>query len=258
MESDVEVWVARLPNFGLDRAGPESPAIPESAREPGNEVAAFDYPRPDSFVTHPECRAVLIRDMHAVRTYTKGRASSRVLKANPDVPWPQPPWRRHTTGTRISLLVRGTAWFDIDGAGEVAFSANDSWCLTRGVGHGLLEASSDFELLEIELAGAGEGGVKDDATPDGEMYMLYGSYSYRPITRFGGHEPPAHGATAAAPDLPADERISPLLHVWDGYPWHFHDHGIQCGYVTSGSARIEVQGFGIVDADPGTFWFQQL
>lgn len=50
-----------------------------------------------------------------------------------------------------AVTAAGTAWIDLAGIGEEFFSANDSWCMPDGLGHELLEASSDFELLEIEI-----------------------------------------------------------------------------------------------------------
>lgn len=250
-QSDVDVWIARLPTYELASDRDEQPP----------KVAVFDHVRPDSFTGHRECAAVLLRDIAPVRRVTQGRVSAQVLTANPDMSWPHPVWRRHTEGMRISLLVSGTAWFDIDGVGEVSFSANDSWCLVDGVDHALLEASSDFELLEIELRGPirSEHGPTVSATAD--MYLLRGAYTYRPITQFGGTRKPDGGTSAAlraGAAAQGSSRGNSLVHVWDGCPWHLHDKGIQCGYVTAGSADIEAEGIGVIDAGPGTFWFQRV
>jgi hypothetical protein len=140
--------------------------------------------------------------------------------------------------------------------GEESFSAHDSWSVPHGVRHALLEASSDLELLEIEFRGVAGNGP---ASTSMEMLMLYGSYSYRAIPRFAG-SPPAAGEVSN--QIGAGAALSLKLHDhpptgWAGCPWHLHDEGIQCGYLTTGSARIDVEGLGVVEAQAGTFWLQQ-
>ncbi|ODQ96374.1 hypothetical protein [Mycolicibacterium holsaticum] len=220
-------------------------------------MAVFDHFRPHSFVCRDDFPAILCRDMTTVTAAAHGQVMARVLKANPVRPWPQPPWRRRTTGARISLLVAGTVWFDFAGIGEESFSANDSWCLPADLDHTLLEASSDLELLEIEFPVPPGSPDLNSAIP--EMLMLFASYSYRPIPCFGK---PAH--TEHPPAQTADPGAALSLRLddtapsgWAGCPWHLHDQGIQCGYLTSGTARIDVEGLGVVDARPGTFWLQQ-
>ncbi|MGV0794522.1 hypothetical protein [Mycolicibacterium sp. XJ1819] len=220
-------------------------------------MAVFDHLRPHSFVCVDEFPSILCREMTAVTAAAHGQVMARVLKANPARPWPQPPWRRRTAGARISLLIAGTVWFDLAGTGEESFSANDSWCLPAGLDHSLLEASSDLELLEIELPGPR--GSSDPTSTIPEMLMLFASYSYRPIPRFAGpvhteHPPTDTADPSAALSLRLDDSAP---HGWAGCPWHLHDQGIQCGYLTSGSAHIDVEGLGVVDARPGTFWLQQ-
>jgi len=245
MNSDLEVWIARLPKFELGRDGSDL------------DTAVFDHLQPNSFAVHPECAAVLLRDIGTVEKHTAGRVSAQVLRANPALSWPQPPWRRRTEGTRISLLVCGTAWFDIDGAGEESFSANDSWCVPEGVDHVLLEASSDFELLEIEFRAMAGDPATTPAVPD--LLMLYGTYSYRSVPVLGGSAAGCHDQLDR-PD--AGTALSLNLHDhpptgWAGCPWHLHDEGVQCGYLTTGSAQIEVDRIGVVEAQAGTFWMQQ-
>lgn len=245
MNPDLEVWITRLPKYELDCTGS------------GSATAIFDHLHDDSFAVHPTFPAVLVREIAAVEKQTAGQVSARVLRANPAVSWPQPPWRRLTEGTHVSLLRSGTTWFDIDGFGEESFSTNDSWRIPTDVGHTLLEASSDFELLEIEFRGA-QGETTTSPLPD-EVLMLYGSYSYRPIASLGGSTPVADDGTQP---LGAGNALSLKLHNhppagWAGCPWHLHDEGIQCGYLTTGSAHIEVEGVGLVEAKAGTFWLQQ-
>lgn len=252
LKSDVEVWIARLPGFELrpPRLNGDDPSV--------SELAVFDHLSPHSFIRLDEFPAVLCRDMTALTEATHGQMVARVLKADPARPWPQPPWRRRTTGARFSLLVAGTAWFDLGGVGEESFSANDSWCLPDGLDHVLLEASTDFELLEIEFPVQPSAPVLTSTIP--EMLMLYATYSHRPTPYFGM---PAE-ATEGPLSEPADPGIAPPLRLddkacsgWTGCPWHLHDHGVQCGYLTSGTAQIDADGVGVVDARPGTFWLQQ-
>lgn len=263
LNSDLEVWIARLPGFALRPAGSNGHLVDQllgadSTKPPGSAMAVFDHLQPDSFVHLDEFPAVLCREMTTVTEASGGQVIARVLKANPERPWPQPAWPRRTSGARINLLIAGTVWFHIAGLGEESFSANDSWCLPASLDHALLEASSDFELLEIELPLASDSSAKTVAVP--EMLMLYATYSYRPIPTF---------ATAVEhSDYPSTESPSPgnalALKLdrrapsgWAGCPWHLHEAGVQCGYLASGSARMDVEGLGIVDAAPGTFWLQQ-
>lgn len=243
MNSDLEVWITRLPKYELQDIGSDF------------DTAVFDHLHSDSFVVHPDCAAALAREIDTVDKHTAGQVSARVLKANPALSWPQPPWRRRAEGTRISLLHSGTVWFDIAGVGEESFSTNDSWCIPDSIEHTLLEASSDFELLEIDFKSTPGG---SSPGPD-EMLMLYGSYSYRPISRVGGPGPARHDRTDR---LDAGAALSLNLHQhpptgWAGCPWHLHEEGVQCGYLTAGSAQIEVEGAGVVEARAGTFWLQR-
>src|SRR5690625_170914 len=152
-ESGLVVWITRLPGFQLrsDQAygnGVDSSLASDSTLFPRSNLAVFDHPGPHSFVRLDEFPAVLCRDMTAVARASRGQVVARVLSANPAEPWPQPPWRRRTTGARVSLLVSGSVWFHLAGTGEESFSAKDSWYLPPGFDYALLEASSDFELLE--------------------------------------------------------------------------------------------------------------
>ncbi|CAJ1500414.1 hypothetical protein [[Mycobacterium] burgundiense] len=262
LEPDLEVWIARLPEYELrpssSRHGDDDLADAAADDSPVPNIAVFDHWRPDSFVQLDEFPAVLCRDMAAVTAATNGQVEARVLKANPAHPWPQPPWRRRTTGARLCLLIAGTVWFDLAGIGEESFSAKDSWCLPGGLDHALLEASTEFELLEIELPVPP--GPPSPASDVPEMLMLNATYNYRSVPLFG--KPNEH------PDYPrvemADPRSALALRLddkecsdWAGCPWHLHDQGIQCGYLTSGTAHLDIEGLGLVDAQPGTFWLQQ-
>lgn len=257
VKSDLEVWIARLP--GLDLPLPVRNGYgADSTDLHGSGMAVFDHLRPDSFIQHEEFPAVLCREMTAVAAGSGGHVMARVLKANPALPWPQPPWRRRTAGARISLLVAGTVWFDIAGVGEESFSATDSWCLPASLDHTLLEASADFELLEIELPHPVGSPVAPSGIP--EMLMLYGTYSYRPVPCYG--KPTEHAEYPSAEPAEPGTALSVRLddsapNGWAGCPWHLHDQGIQCGYLASGTARMNVEGLGVVDAGPGTFWMQQ-
>lgn len=237
MSSDLEVWIARLPEYELGT--------------PTTSPAAFAHLRDDSFVPHDECAAVLLREMPEIHKYTNGMVTARVLKANPDRDWPQPAWARRARGTRLSLLVSGNVWFEIDGVGEVSFSANDSWCVSAGVEDALLEASRDFELLEIEFEGHGASGGPASPPAD-EMLLLYGTYRYRSIPRFG---PGVKGLAREGTGLSLSLRDDPPG-GWAGCPWHLHERGVQFGYLTTGSAYIDIEGVGGIEAQPGTFWVQ--
>jgi hypothetical protein len=265
VESDLEVWIARLPGYQLRSTPSEGRDITDSPSPVGvtdslaSDVAVFDHLRPDSFVRDDQFPAVLRRDITAVSAHTHGQVIARVLRANPAREWPQPPWRRRTTGPRISLLLNGTVWFDLADFGEQAFSAHDSWSLPSGLDHALLEASCDFVLVEIELPVAASASHAVDTTIP-EMLMLYATYSYRAIPSFG--KPATHRANASTGTADPSGTLSLKLDnkapdAWAGCPWHLHERGIQFGYVTRGTARMEIEGIGVVDALPGTFWLQQ-
>lgn len=220
-------------------------AAPNTSRD--SAITVFDHPQPDSFVRLAEFPAVVCRDMPAVSAATRGQVIGRVLRADPARPWPHPPWRRRTRGYRLNLLVAGTAWFDLDGIGEESFSARDSWCLPSGLEYVLLEASTDFELLEIEFrvpAGC-------DAAAIPEMVTLFATYSYRQPTLFGAEV--TNSASDATPLVRLDDRAH------DGWarPWHLQEQGIQCAYLTRGAVKLELKGRNAVDARAGTFWVQQ-
>ncbi|MGV0870603.1 hypothetical protein [Mycolicibacterium sp. XJ879] len=255
MESDLAVWIAQLPDFKLrrpcggDGGGDGCFPLANPSELSGSEVTVFDHLRPDSFVRLVEFPALACRDMPAVAAATQGQVVGRVLRSDPARPWPQPPWRRRTRGFRLNLLVAGTAWFDLDGIGEESFSANDSWCLPGGIDYALLEASTDFELLEIEFLGAP--GYRTTAIP--EMVTLFATYSYRQPTIFGERTEVTESPSAAAPLVKLDDRAH------DGWarPWHLQEQGIQCAYLTRGAAKLELKGRSAVDARAGTFWVQQ-
>lgn len=265
VEADLEVWIARLPGYQLrpnlsdGREFTDRPPPVGMTDSHASDVAVFDHLRPDSFVSDDQFPAVLRRDITTVSAHTHGQVIARVLRANPAREWPQPPWRRRTTGPRISLLLSGTVWFDFADFGEQAFSAHDSWSLPSGLDHALLEASCDFALLEIELPAApGAKRAVDTTIP--EMLMLYATYSYRAIPSFG--KPVNHRANAPTETAGPGGTLSLKLDdkapdAWAGCPWHLHDRGIQFGYLTSGTARMEIEGIGVVDALPGTFWLHQ-
>ncbi len=250
METDLAVWIAQLPDFELPRPCEDVPlhtAGPNTSRD--SAITVFDHSRPDSFVRLAEFPAVVCRDMPAVSAATRGQVIGRVLRADPARPWPHPPWRRRTRGYRLNLLVAGTAWFDLDGIGEESFSARDSWCLPSGLEYALLEASTDFELLEIEfrvLAGC-------DAAAIPEMVTLFATYSYRQPTIFSARTEATNSASDATPLVRLDDRTH------DGWarPWHLQEQGIQCAYLTRGAAKLELKGRNAVDARAGTFWVQQ-
>lgn len=250
MESDLAVWIAQLPDFELPR--PREDGRLQSAGQkafPDSGITVFDHPRPDSFVRLAEFPAVVCRDMPTVAAATRGQVIGRVLRADPARPWPHPPWRRRTRGYRLHLLVAGTAWFDLDGIGEESFSASDSWCLPADLDYALLEASTDFELVEIEFRVPS--GYSAAAIP--EMVTLFATYSYRQPTIFGGRTGVADSKRGATPLVELDDRAH------DGWarPWHLQEQGVQCAYLTRGSVKLELKGRNAVDARAGTFWVQQ-
>lgn len=256
VNSDLAVWIAQIPDFELrppprNGYGVDQTLHAYTTGSPGSEIAVFDHLRPDSFVCLDEFPTLLCRDMPAVTAASHGQVVTRVLKANPMRPWPQPPWRRRTTGVRISLLISGTAWFDLAGIGEESFSANDSWCLPEGLDHALLEASTDFELLEIEFPGLPGSRVESSTVP--EVLTLFATYSYRQTPVFGGRVDYTEGPPVAPPLVISDDRAH------DGWarPWHLQEQGIQCAYLTRGAARLELNNRGIIDARAGTLWLQQ-
>lgn len=255
MSSDLAVWIAQLPDLelhvpcgsGHGSCQTERTDIPD---EGGSEIAVFDHLRPDSFYRLDEFPAILCRDMPAVTAAAHGQVVARVLKADPARPWPHAPWSRRATGPRLSLLVAGTAWFDLAGVGEESFSANDSWCLPGGTDHVLLEASTDFEMLEIEFPGRPEACGASSAVP--EMLTLFATYSYQHIPIFG--QPSAHAESPI--DAPPTVRLDDRAHNGWARPWHLQEQGIQCAYLTRGAARLEIKGRKIVDVRSGTFWLQ--
>jgi hypothetical protein len=256
VKSDLAVWIAQLPDFELhsplsDGQGDDHRPRAEKTDPASPEIAVFDHLRPDSFVRLDEFPAVLCREMPAVAAAAHGQVVARVLRADPARPWPHPPWRRRTAGTRISLLVAGTAWFELGDMGEESFSANDSWCLPAGLDHALLEASTDFELLEIEFPGPPNSRVEPLTVP--EMLTLFATYSYRQTPIFGKRVAHSENLAGDPPLVRLDDRAQ------DGWarPWHLQEQGIQCAYLTRGAARLELKGRGVIDARAGTFWLQQ-
>lgn len=251
---DVEFWVLRLPAAGaLPHTGTAVNATsPESLTPtPNRHVAALDQLAAQSFAPHPECSAVMLRQLGATVEFGDDIFSARVLKANSETPWPHPAWWRRSSGSLISLLVSGTAWFDIAGVGEVSVSAKDSWSLAAGVDHALLEASSDFQLLEIELEDRGHWPLEG-------VSIFQGKYSYRPVTHFVAtiRNESNRSARRNIGDPPFVSLPDNPDRVWDGWPWRVTENTLQFGYITAGSAPIALEGIGVVDAEPGTFWYQ--
>lgn len=255
---EVEFWAVRLSeeSAGVLRGNTpvRSSMSANSIGAPNLPVAKVDQLRPESFVPHPDYPAVMLRRLGTSREFCPDSISARVLKANPEMSWPQPAWWRRSKGTLISLLVSGTAWFDIAGVGEVSVSSKDSWSLAKGVDYALLEASSDFHMLEIELGDIGE----QQRWPLDGLSTFQGKYSYRPVTHFVGRTRQGTNGPARTNfgDPPFVSLPDNLHRVWDGCPWRITDHTIQFGYITAGAATIELEGIGVVDADLGTFWIQ--
>lgn len=231
--TEFDVWMAHLPGLSVR---PHTHNGRETA-----EIAVLDQVGTDSFVPLEEFPPLLCREMPAVSAALDGRVVARVLRADPEQPWPHPPWSRRTTGVRISLLASGTAWFDLAGIGEESFSANDSWCLPGGFEYSLLEASTDFELLEIDFPDwLGE----DGATDVPEVSTLFATYRWQPTQAFGGAE------AVTGPPATSEHRDDSR---WVR-PWRVRGRGIECAYLTGGAARLEVERLGVIDARSGTFW----
>lgn len=265
LQPQIEALLDRLPKDGsggvIAETEPEpdfDPALPP--RSPEMTLFTpdmFDHLTPQSFVAHPAFPGLLLRDIKTSERMTAGRVLARVLKADPAATFDPAGYRFEVAGPKISVLVSGSARFDIEGLGEVEFTPQDSWTVPAGNQQRLAGISPDFELLELEFPNMTS--VTAGTAARADMVARYGSDSYRPVAGFDGAVERHLGSLRTETDGGAHAimlRGNPP-HVWDGSPWHMHHQEIQVAYMTKGTADFEFEGVGIVHTEAGAFWFQQ-
>ncbi|MGI6871918.1 hypothetical protein [Amycolatopsis sp. 3B14] len=143
-----------MPTTAENPTAETAPEVPLPPAPPEATLAKPDMFMPleaDSFKPIAGFPAADLRPLPAVAKYSGGLANAFVIKANPEYKWQGAPWHTHHLNVHFNYIVKGWALFEFEGVGTVRLEAGTAFYQPPRNRHRELDASSDFEVIAVEL-----------------------------------------------------------------------------------------------------------
>lgn len=143
--------------MSITAENPTAEATTEVPLPPAPSEATFAQPdmfmnlEADSFKPINGFPAAEMRQLPAVEKYSGGLAKAFIIRANPEYKWQGAPWHLHHLNVHFNYIIKGWAVFEFEGVGKVRLEAGTGFYQPPRNRHREIDASTDFEVLAVEL-----------------------------------------------------------------------------------------------------------